>query len=140
MFLVSEVKLLFFMPLPPKSWVHTAFNMSVIFPYYSIIQYIQTAASHLSRPPSPPYTPSLSPRSTHPPFLFRKRAGLLVTSRKYGLTRCNKTGHKPSYQGWTKQRSEGKGPQRQAKDSETAPLPTVRNPTRTLSYTAITFM
>ena len=34
----------------------------------------------------------------------------------------------------------GKGSREQAKESETAPIPTVRSPTRTPNYTAITFM
>lgn len=49
---------------------------------------------HLPSPPDPVILISL-----------QKIADLLGTSTEHGITRCNKTSHKPSYQGWTRQPS-----------------------------------
>lgn len=90
------------------------------FTYSSLIQYIQTAASHLSRPPSPPTRlPSLSQIHCSSVFL-QKRAGLPMIATKHGLTRCNTNPH--SKVGRSNLVG-GKGSHERAKESETPPLP-----------------
>jgi hypothetical protein len=103
-------------------------SFCLFFLYYSLVQYILTAVSSLSPPLN------LSPLTSPLPQIhcfsisLHKRPGLLVISTKHGITRCSKTRHKPSCQGWTRQskKKKRKGPlSRQESDT---PRPTVRSP------------
>ena len=61
------------------------------FPYFLFYQYMQTY-NHCF--PFPFHSSS---------FALQKRAGLLVISTEYGIKRCHKTRHRPSFQGWMRQ-------------------------------------
>lgn len=69
--------------------------------FYSFIHHILTWVS----PPRLPILPS-PPRSS--PFPFKTRAGFPEISAEHGITCYNKTGHKPSCQGWMRQLSRRK--------------------------------
>lgn len=62
-------------------------------------------------------------------FLLKKKiAAHLGISSKHCPTRYSKTGHKPSYHGWTGNPVGGKGSQEQAKESKTPPFPLLGDP------------
>ena len=82
-------------------------NKIIVYFFYSfpfgllLFSSFHTIPSSCSLPPLPSlpssYTPvpPLSPRSTAPVFIFRKRAGLSEISSKHGIARCNSTRHTP---------------------------------------------
>lgn len=100
--------------------------------YFSLIQYFLT----IFFPPSTPRIPWL----TFP--LLQKMSGLPGIATEQGITRCSKTRYKPSYQGWMRWPSSGKGVPNTDKRLRDTPIhtPTVRSSMRTPSYTFITYI
>lgn len=82
-------------------------------------------------PPLSPSTTSSSPRSTVPPISFQKRGELSGTSTEYGMTKCSKTGHYPSYQTWMRQSSKRKKVPQEGETIRQTPTPTLMSPTKT---------
>ena len=88
--------------------------------------------------PQPPLSLLLpSPLSNSPPpekksstISLQKRVDLPGISTEQSTTRCNKTRHTPSYQGWTRQLSRRERVPRAGKRVRDSPTPTVRSPTR----------
>lgn len=73
-----------------------------LFLYSSLIQYIPTTAS-LSSNAMPPNFHLLYIYSSF--TSLQKRAGLTRLPTEHSTSRCNKTNHKASYRGWTRQPS-----------------------------------
>jgi hypothetical protein len=109
--------------------------------YPSLIQSIPTPASP---PPTSPRTNPTSPlpeiSSLSSPFSHQKRAGLPVISNKHSVTRCSKTRHRPSHQGWTRPHSRRKRVPQAGSRVRDNSTPTVRSVTETPSYTNLTHM
>ena len=106
--------------------------------YLPLIYYIPSPVSPPSSPPRPPA--HLCPHSTSLSFPFRKRQAFqeYQTNMAYQIAiRLGKPPHIKAEQGNLEKR---KGTQKQAKGSETVLTPTVRCPTRTLSWITITYM
>lgn len=93
-----------------------------------------------------PYQNFLSPSYlSHPQihccsFTFLKQEVLLVIPTEHDITRCNKARHKSSNQCWIKQTNRRKGVPRASKIGRDTPNPTVRNTTKSSSYTTTVCM
>lgn len=96
--------------------------------------------------PSCPLNPSLYlPSATHPPIhlssiSIKKTAGLPWISRKHALWSCSKTKHLPCIKAAQGNPVWGIRSQKLDKESESAPIPTVSSPTRSQTYTTVTYL
>lgn len=77
-----------------------------------------------------------------PPSLSspQKRRRFPGISTKFSIICYNMMSHMPSHQGWMRQFGKKKRVPKQSKESETAHSPTIKNFTRTSSYTTITYI
>jgi hypothetical protein len=115
-------------------------------PYlFILLSYIPSRLTEAS--PSLPL-PTLSPlsfmrRFVPPPFTSfqkKKKAGLLGTSSKYGITSYNKARHIFSHKGWMRPPSRRERAPKAGRIVRDSPHLTFRNLIRTLSYTTLTLM
>jgi hypothetical protein len=75
-----------------------------------------------------------------PLFLFRKRSGLSGISINHAYQAAVRLGTSSSIKARQGSPVGGKGFQKQEKEAETAPVPTVRSTIRRPSYTTIAYM
>lgn len=106
---------------------------------YSLIYNISTEVSSLSSSQFLPFPQlPLSPRSTEPPFPFRKRGPSQWYQPNMAYQVAVRLGISPHITAEKGNPMRGKMFQKQAKVSETVPMPTVRCPIGTPSYTTVT--
>jgi hypothetical protein len=101
--------------------------------------YVPQILLQFSPLPSPESLPHTSSPTPDPNAFPQTRAGLPRISTKHGVTSYNKTRHILSHQGWTRQPSRRNSVSKVGK-SQGSPTPSVRNLTRTPSYSAIAHM
>ena len=102
-----------------NSWNHT--DSFLFYLFFSHKHIPTTIFPHSSQHPLPSIADAL--------FCFssEKKANFPVMSTGHSVTRCNKTRHKPSYQGWTRQPSRRKRVPRVGKKVRDTCTPTVRS-------------
>jgi hypothetical protein len=91
------------------------------------MQYILTAVSPLSTLSQYPLHSHLDPLFLHFPS---EKSRPPRVSKKNGITRCNNTGHKPSYEVWARQPSRKKGVPKARERVRYTPISTVRSSTK----------
>jgi hypothetical protein len=94
-------------------------------------KFILTSASTPFPTPSNPTYAFLLPLIHCSSVSLHKRAGLLEISTEHGITWCNKTRHKPSYQGRIWQSSKRKTIPGAGKRLRNTPISTDRSPPNT---------
>ena len=89
-------------------------SFSLCSSFFSHTMQPTTAPSPFSLPSSQPLTFPL-PQIHRSSIFLQKRAGLSGISTKHSIIRYNKSRHKPSHQGWTRQSNSRKGVSRTGK-------------------------